>query len=457
MYPYPPPPAPPRRNATWLIVGLVGAVVLVVVLAIAVVLIVRPFARSNDVPAVSYSGTLGVPGQHLLAPMAAQPSPGWRLDLKGLLPGSVTPKAESFVGRIEDTGYFVVADYKGGSGLPEMWVLGVDVTSGTPTFPPVRLSGWGEVTCYLNGPRRVLCLQHAGDDETFDAYVIDSERGAVLSHAPTRLSPFDVRQVGDYAVAVQDDTGAHGIGDQAQLTWSVTGTSVLLSEVDGRYFPGDPPANVAVLTTDGPDRAFSAVDGTVLVQSDGRIEPFVGGVVVQSQPGTNAFDVYDDHGGVVGHYAAPGRHTAVSTGPGQLPEVALDLDGTQVVLDPRGVPMAVLKTTTLRNSRIIGSALFTTTDVNPTGETEWEKFDLKTGQRVSTCRGLPLGQREYIGSDGNVVIGAFGLPNESRTLVAVDTDTCGNAWTIDDLADAWSVGYTLVQSRPATGELVGVA
>lgn len=461
------PYAAPRRQQPW---GLIVALAVLVVLAVVVaavttvlgVLGARPAPRSGPLAQVTYTGDPGVAGQELLGSMRVKPAPGWRVTLDSVLPNADEPRVTDYVGRIENRAYFVVDDWHAPQGAPGNWVIAVDVTTGALPYPPIALAGNGRTRCFLNGPSRLLCLESvATDDETmlFDGYVLDTDGGTVLTSGPTDLNPFvadgsyKVEQIGDYAVATQKNTGAHGIGDTGEFTWTVPGDYV--DALDGSRFPGDPPANVGVISDGDTNRAFSASDGTVLLESAATMRPFIGGFVADSKRGS--YDFYDEQGTKIGHFERPRGITTVLSTSGQLPWLTVDLEQS-MLFDDHGIPMALLDADSLIRSRVVGDYLFTTPvggAGNQPQDTVWDRYDLKTGEKTS-CHGLPLELTDYVGSDGRVVLGTFrGIGSER--LVAVDTGTCREVWTIDEALDTWMIGSTLVQSSANGSEIIELA
>lgn len=88
-----------------------------------------------------------------------------------------------------------------------------------------------------------------------------------------------------------------------------------------------------------------------------------------------------------------------------------------------------------------------------------EKFDLRTGNRVSSCTGLPLGERTFVGSDGTVVVGrqtSAHVDEDEAPTVAVDSNTCAVLWKIPEPISMWAIGATLVQALPGSAELTSL-
>ncbi|OBF41613.1 hypothetical protein A5719_12770 [Mycolicibacterium peregrinum] len=423
-----------------------------------------PFPSAVELDPVSYPGRVGVPGQVLLPSLKSEPVPGWRVDLNKILSEPVRINPE-FIGNDGNRAYFTVEYLVRTKGLRKTAVLGIDVSNGTTLFPPVDIPDARSADCFLNGPRRLVCVNDLLSDDRDDVWVVDSDAGAIIAHVPTGLRPqqegaraLEVKQVGNYAVALETGVGAHGIGDQGQLTWSVAGDGDLLSTFDRSRFPGDPPATVAAtMNADGPETVFSVVDGAVLAENvDRQVEPVIGGYMVDERRGrgSQVFGFYDEKGTKVGEYRPPKGASAVPTGEGELPVLAINLDDAQLVLDNHGTPMSVVRTENAVADRFLGEHLFINHDLGVHGrDVVWKKFDLTTGDQVSACSGVPLGAMDFVGSDGTVVIGRF---ERDGALTAVDTNTCETLWQIADPPAMWAVGSTLVQLLPQSAEFTAL-
>ncbi len=423
---------------------------------------------------VSYAGDVGVPGQVSLPPLRQQPVPGWRMDLKALLADIDKPRVEH-VGDVGNRAYFTVAGKIRTTGQRSAWLLGVDVVEGVPSFTPVSVGHQAKVSCLLNGTARVLCLNRDYGDEPGEALVLDAQTGAVLSHTVStlRVDAFGdeakVVQVGTYAVAYEPGTGWHGIDDQAQFTWTVKGVEGDITVL--KHQPGMPASDIGVAKV-GKDRsvAFSAVDGTVL-KTSGELVPVVGGFVDRERKrsgrhSSTTFTFFDDSGNQVGSYAnqagAPDlfRPGLTST---ELPVLSLVTSDQMLVLDNRGTPMTVVDIGSERVPNAIrffgGSMHITASDWGAADLSTVivDKFDLRSGNRVSSCTGLPMEEDEFIGSDGTVVVAPQADVDEDEApTVGFDLDTCSVLWKIPEPGPMWAVGSTLVQALPASGELISL-
>jgi hypothetical protein len=423
---------------------------------------------------VSYAGDVGVPGQVSLPPLRERPVPGWRMDLKAVLADINRPHVEH-VGDVGDHAYFTVTGSVGTTGQRSAWLLGVDVVQGVPLFTPVSIEHPVEVSCLLNGTARVLCLNRDYGDAPGEALVLDAQTGAVLSRTVSTLQvdgfgdEAKVVQVGSYAVAYEPGVGWRGIDDQAQFTWTVEGVEGDLKVL--KHQPGMPASDIAVAKV-GKDRsvAFSAVDGTVL-KTSGELVPVVGGFVDRERKSgsryrSTTFTFFDDSGNQVGRYdnqaGSPDlfRPGLTST---ELPVLSLVSSDQLLVLDNRGTPMTVVGLGSEGIPYTIGfsgGSMFTM-------RSDWsaadlstvivEKFDLRGGNRVSSCTGLPMEEDKFIGSDGTVVVAPQADVGEDEApTVGFDLDTCSVLWTIPEPGPMWTVRSTLVQARPGSGELISL-
>ncbi|ORA32556.1 hypothetical protein BST20_24430 [Mycobacterium branderi] len=432
-----------------------------------------PRIAGVHLPPVNYAGRPGVPGQVLLPPLRSQPVRGWRVDVKSMLPADAVVSSIEYFGNVAEKAYFTIEAIERADLPTRTWVLGVDVSSGATVFAPVEIGG-DYADCYVNGPHRVVCLTKIGDIDSGadlgDVWVIDADAGKVIAHGPTDLRPnkgepphFEVTQAGDYAIASQYDVGTYGIGDQGQRSWFVAGQGTGLYLFPKKDFPGDPPSNLA-MTSKGhrPPSVFSVADGTVVAEAiDGWVKLFMGGYVVNRKEDPELFEFYDQRGAKAGQYRTPGHAIATASDVGELPVLTFNLnrrDETQLVFDHRGAPMAVVQTRlTGHAARFLGPYLYARTTGDPDSpDAVWDKFDLKTGSRVSSCHGLPLDDTTFVGSDGTIVIGRFYHSAGSDPLIAVDTNTCDVVWQIPHSPPMWTIGKTLVQASPDNAEITSL-
>ncbi|MGW4099332.1 hypothetical protein [Mycobacterium sp. NPDC004974] len=432
---------------------------------------------TRELAPVSYAGDVGVPGQVLLPSLRQQPVPGWRMNLKTVLADVTRPRVEH-VGDVGTRAYFTVAGTERTTGVRRAWLLGVDVAQGVPSFAPVRIDNPVMVTCLLNGVTRVLCLNKDYGEAPGEAWVLDAQTGAVLSRTASTLQ-FDtsslgdkarVVQIGSYAVAYEPETGWHGIDDQGRFTWTVKAVAGDMTMLKRQ--PGMPPSDIGVAKIDKDRSAvFSAVDGKVLRKSGGKLLPVVGGFAEQERQNKAArrspttFAFFDDSGNRVGRYDnQTGSPELLSSGlhGAELPVLSLSLSDQMLVLDSRGTPMTAVhvdQEVTPNSIGFLGGSMYLTDNNWSTGDrsTTWQKFDLRSGNRVSSCTGLPVEEDGYVGSDGTVVVAPqAGVDKDDAPTVAVDLDTCAVLWKIPEPGPMWAVGSTLVQALPASGELISL-
>ena len=440
--------------------------VIIILAVVGVVVGLQRYLTARHEPtamsAVHYEGQVGVPGQIRTASLRKQPVPGWHLGLRELFPDVSRPAVEH-VGDHGDHAFFTVTYNVRGSGEPKAWLVGVDVTNGTTLFAPVEITRPVVVKCLLNGPSRILCLNESTGPgpgpAAVEAWIVDTDAGTVLSHGPSKLrtvaaNPDDiaVRQVGQYAVA-RDAGGWRGIDDQAQLTWTVKAANDLLKTLEHRA--GDPYTDLAVASVeDGKSVVFSAVDGAVRKESGGTLTVTVGGFAEQESSDSSEFRVYDAAGAETGEYTDDHRGATLLEG-SQLPVLSLAGTDQLLVLDPHGTPMAVLPSHSAWFVRFVGETGFTRAAFADLDDAKavWESYSLHSGDKTSSCTGIPVGDDAFVGSDGAVVLGRSG---KGAPLAAVDATTCEVLWKVESPSPVWQVGATLVQVDRGTYELVSL-
>lgn len=417
----------------------------------------------DPLPAVHYEGQLGVPGQVLSTPLRAQPVPGWRLGLKDLFPDVSRPAVEH-IGDNGNRAFFDVSYNVRGSGEPKSWLVGVDVSNGTTLFAPVEIAKPVVVKCLLNGPTRVLCLNESTGPgpgpAAIETSVIDTDSGAVVSHGPTKLrtvaaNPDDiaVRQVGAYSVAYEPGTGWRGIDDQGQLTWTVKASGDALKTLERRA--GDPYTDLAVASVeDGKTAVFSVADGSVRKESAGTLTVTVGGFVEQAAPDAAEVTLYDTTGAQTGSYRDDKRGVSLLDG-NQLPVLSLARTDQLLVLDQHGTPMVVIPSHSAWSVRFVGDTVYTRgafADLDD-AKAVWEAYDMRSGDKVSSCTGIPVGDGAFAASDGAVVLGRS---DKGAPLTAVDRTTCDVAWQVASPSPMWPVGSTVMTAERGTYELTSL-
>lgn len=450
-----------RRRWPWIVAAIV------VVVAVAVAAVVLLFPRDGG-DAEQQAVPIGVPGQVLLPSLREQPVVGWRVDLAALLPDVQGASLSARVaGHIETRGYFKILAVGDTDSLERQWVVGIDLATGTPLFAPVELGANSGTNCYVNGPQRLVCTSSFGNGDPPLAWVIDSVTGAVIYTGPTDLKSgisdsdgFKLTQIGDYVVAAKKRVGWYGVGDQGQTTWFVAGLGdEAVDRVQADQFPGDRVANIAATPgTDNSWTVFSSVDGSQLISNHGAgwLSPLVGGgFVVMDRQSPAGFQFYDARGARVGEWRPQeGTSAELAVGADQLAVVTLsDLGGSsakQVTLTGDGRVMAETNSQSLGYGiRIIGDYMFAAgADTETDPDTVWNKFDLKTGNPVSSCAALPLARNDFVGSDGTVVLGRQSKPGHplDGILRAVDSNTCQTLWQIPNPPEMITIGTTLVQT-----------
>ncbi|UHJ57875.1 hypothetical protein LT337_14635 [Mycolicibacterium fortuitum] len=110
------------------------------------------------------------------------------MDLNKLLPEPVRLNPE-YIGHDGNRAYFTVEYLVRTKGLRKTAVLGIDVSNGTTLFPPVEIPDARSADCFLNGPRRLVCVNDLLSDDRDDVWVVDSDAGAIIAHVPTGLRP----------------------------------------------------------------------------------------------------------------------------------------------------------------------------------------------------------------------------------------------------------------------------
>ncbi|WP_133062627.1 hypothetical protein [Mycolicibacterium peregrinum] len=430
----------------------------------------------QELSQVSYAGDVGVPGQALLPSLRQQPVPGWRIDLRALLPGIGEPQVEH-IGDVGTRGYFTVIPKGQSAGEGRAWLLGVDVAQGVPSFAPVQIDNPAKLECFLNGATRVLCLNDFYGTAPTEAWVIDTQAGTVLSRSPSALKADGfgdqagaIAQVGLFAVAYEPGNGWHGIDDQGRFSWTVTAVDDTITALDPQ--PGMPASSIGVAKVDK-DRsaAFSAVDGKLLRKSGGTLLPVIGGFVEQererkaSRRILASFAFFDDKGKRVGRYdkqdGYPDLLNPGYRGSTELPVLSLSFIEQALVLDNRGTPMTIVHVgseSTPEALRFVGDSLYLTESSANQKPTVSEKFNLRSGNRVSSCTGIPVADG-FVGSDGTVVLGrqkTTAVNDDEAPTIAVDSNTCTVLWQLTEPVSMWAVSSTLVQALPGSAELVSL-
>jgi hypothetical protein len=440
--------ASPSRVRRWWIVGAVLSVV--VVPAVTAVVVVMAPKRTGQPVAVP---PLGLPAQELLtSSMRKEPVPGWKTssEMLGFPPGTI-PKV---IGNIGNNGYFLGITGTG------WWLVGVDVSTGQRSFPPVELGRSDHAlafNCFVNGPTMVLCLRQDRDPaKPARAWVVDTGRGAMMFDGPSdlRLSTMQnhplVEQRGNYAVATVNGEGVHGIGARGEPTWFVPGSGIIAQEKDWDHDVAPQPLAVQ----GGPnssttDVVFSVADGKVVkpeVPQGGRFGlafVYPGGFGYEYSATGEYFSdqvaFFDDSGREL---SRPNFKATILTGSRGIPMV--QTPSADVVLTLEGRKLLELpKSTAMPYTRPIGERLFIETGGER--ESSWRQYDLRTGASGKTCDIEGLGYY-YIASDGAVAV----LIGDSDAARGFDLTTCDELWSLpgstqSQTKEVWTVNTTLIQ------------
>jgi hypothetical protein len=429
----------------WWLVG--GALALVAAMVVAVIVVQRPVdGRPQSAPPMATAEQLGLPKQLLLSQsMRKQPVFGWHVTAAELgLP------ADSMIhpaGNVGDRGFFLGASGDG-------WrVVGVNVADGHRLFAPVRLgpnARAASTRCFVNGPAMLLCVWDASGQPR-RAWVVNTETGAVMFDGPTELRAYGsgpeprLSQVGDYVVAAVPDSGVHGVGPHAELTWFVPGDG-LLGDSAGPNSDLQPMKFASQGVFKAPDIVFSVADGVSVKPSAGR-DASVGSAIVYAggfgfsyhdQDGTERVALLDEYGRLSAQMAGGLVNTS--------PDVPIVEDESQLrVVTMSGRQLLEIPKPTLRlYARLIGTTLYVASDKRLRS---WQQFDLRTGAKGKACDAEGL-STSYIGSDGAIAI-LTGEP--SPVAYGMDMATCETAWAMPGTSspdvtvrEVWRVNTTLL-------------
>lgn len=432
-----------RRRWWWL---TVGALALVAAVVCAVIVVQRPVeGRPQASPPLVTPEQLGLPKQLLLSQsMRKQPAIGWRVTAAELgLPADSMIYPVSNVG---DRGFFLGVSGDG-------WrAVGVNVADGHRLFAPVRLGPNGRaarIDCFVNGPAMLLCVWEAMEQPR-RAWVINTETGAVMFDGPTDLQSESVlsrepllTQVGDYLVASVQDSGVHGVGPHAELTWFIPGGG-RLGDTPGPNSDLLPLKFASQDVFKAPNIVFSVADGASVKPSAAR-DASVGGAIVYAggfgvsyhdQDGTDRVALYDESGRLSAQQ--PGSLLSTS------PDVPIVEDGStlRVVTISGRQLLEIPKPTLQLYTRLIGTTLYVASDERLRS---WQQFDLRTGTEGKACDAEGL-STSYIGSDGEV---AIMTGEESPVAYGMDMATCETVWAMPSSQDGpvrevWRVNTTLL-------------
>lgn len=475
-------PTQPRRVRWWML----GLVIATVCLAVAGGVVFTIGRSQSEGASTFHHGDWQPPPQTVIAsPMRERPIPGWHTSVEQLgLPESsifgtsdASAQSEPFIGYTGSNGFFLASS----PDSPERrwWLVGLDVHTGKPLFPPVSIDAGSSLPkCFVNGPDFVLCLADAvrGDKTESTAWVIDAHAGAVMFNGPTELhttpgSGVQVDQVGIYAVAQVRGEGLYGIGAHAEKTWLVPQTSMISSRISASAIDTAPPTLAASQdTTPGSDGmvVFSLVDGKVMRPDlgngniPGSAVVYPGGFAMEiiadakySTPRGVAF--FDDDGNRVGETTVSGSLSPFSMSLPIVEDAPLS-----TVFGANGAGLVQVPDPELtQNSVLIGHRLFApeSTWEGPVKVRRWRQFDLTTGTEGNTCRANMSG---YLANDGSVgIFETVRYEVTGATIFAMDLATCETLWTTpvdpDSFHRLWRIDDTLVELSDEGNELHSLA
>ncbi len=374
-------------------------------------------------------------------------------------------QSKPLIGYLDNKAYFLASRLDD----HDWWLVGIDIRSGKPLFPPVSLESDTvyRPDCFLNGPNDVLCLRLDGTSTI--AWVIHAATGAVTFRGPTTVTQNpghnSVDQVGIYAIASEQGRGVSGIGNRAELTWFVGGHG----DVDQRYRAqsdlGDP--TIGTQGVGGPATvrkvAFSLADGAVLGPDLGPERQtldavvYPGGFAMEAGPSGRLADpdevlFYDRQGQQVGRVASRGR---LATSSRDVPMIGTPAGTT--VYTPGGVPLGRISSDSAEpHTVLIGTRLMVNVG-HGSSSPEWTQYDLRTDKQGPTCEDN-FGY--YLGTDGAVAILRVLDPARGRIAKAIDLATCQRLWTLqagaDSKAQVWRINTTLVQLSDDGAQLMSL-
>ena len=392
--------------------------------------------------------------------MREQPVPGWRTSPVNLgLPDADDSRIavsgdpfgpRPFVGSIGSRAYFLAHSASGDR--MRWWLVGLDASSGGALFDAVPFSeDERPPQCFLNGPTDVLCL---GRSPVPSAAVIDAQSGVMKYRGPTDLRALDggqsVKQVGIYAVAIEQDQGVFGISPRAETTWFVPGDGSLrggdrtLSAQSSQTLTSQLEANPRTYIS----TVFSVADGRVVEPAIdegytlGKTAFYPGGfsAEIDDPEGRSAgIGFFDESGNLLGTYegiaALPDRSF-------DLPVISPALDDEKIVFSAEGQKLFVTRDGALA---LVGTTLM----VNMTSSQEfpeWQQYNLRDGAAGPVCD-FPMD--DYVGHHDSTLVFEFSYVRGEVLLAARDLNSCERLWTIpkgpDSLDRIWRIDGTLVQ------------
>ncbi|WP_425004494.1 hypothetical protein [Mycolicibacterium sp. S3B2] len=400
------------------------------------------------------------PEAAISSPMREQPVPGWRTDpvKLGLLGAGDSRIAVSgdpfgprpFVGSIENRAYFLAHSTSGDQ--VQWWLVGLDASTGGALFDAVPFSeDERPPQCFLNGPTDVLCL---GRSPVPSAAVIDAQSGVMKYRGPTDLRALDggqsVKQVGIYAVAIDQDQGVFGIGPRAETTWFVPGngsirvSQAMRSRDSWQTLTAQLEANPRTYRS----TVFSVADGKVIEPEIGegytlgKVAFYTGGFAAEvNEPnGVSAELAFFDESGK--RLSGNDSYSAPDDGSIDLPVVSSERDDETVVFSADGRKLLEARYGAVA---LVGTTLM----VNMTDSQEfpeWQQYSMRDGAAGPVCN-FPMD--DYVGHHDSTLVFEFSYVRGEVLLAARDLNSCERLWTIpkevDSLDRIWRIDGTLVQ------------
>lgn len=440
------PSAPPHiRHRRWPILGVALAVMVIVIAAGSVG---WWFVGSGSEQWARWHWQ--APEQVLLPSMQLKPVPGWTADVADLgLPigAKIATDGESNVPgpiiKASGSRIYVLAQSAGPTTL-QWWLAALDTGDGHAVFSPVALNTSPRAPgCFMNGPS-VVCI--ADDQQASTAWVIDGQSGKLTYNGPSdvRLATGkrEARQVGGYLVAQTANEGVHGVGANAETTWSVPGVGVIGPHNEDLAFQSVGEGSGGTLFSLGngstikPELPAGAYFQNLRFFDGG----FAAGVVEDRKPTTVQF--FDSAARPITDERLAGQQVADTTA--NLTAVVEDNDSWGIYT-PNGNRLLRLPRERIGGIQLIGSMLWVGEET-PAGLHREQPYDLRTGDAGRPCA---FDLRGYLGTDGSVALRTPFNPKADDVAQAYDLTTCNMVWSIPrpagSLALLTLVNTTLVQ------------
>ncbi|MDZ5085256.1 MULTISPECIES: hypothetical protein [Mycobacteriaceae] len=355
-----------------------------------------------------------------------------------------------FGGSVENRAYFLAHSTSGDQ--VQWWLVGLDASTGGALFDAVPFSeDERPPQCFLNGPTDVLCL---GRSPVPSAAVIDAQSGVMKYRGPTDLRALDggqsVKQVGIYAVAIDQDQGVFGIGPRAETTWFVPGngsirvSQAMRSRDSWQTLTAQLEANPRTYRS----TVFSVADGKVIEPEIGegytlgKVAFYTGGFAAEvNEPnGVSAELAFFDESGK--RLSGNDSYSAPDDGSIDLPVVSSERDDETVVFSADGRKLLEARSGAVA---LVGTTLM----VNMTDSQEfpeWQQYSMRDGAAGPVCN-FPMD--DYVGHHDSTLVFEFSYVQGEVLLAARDLNSCDRLWTIpkevDSLDRIWRIDGTLVQ------------